>query len=159
MKTHHIWVLIAVNIVIGGIALVLFVLLFPVKDIPDNAIIFAVFLQPRGKGATSLFVNFVLGMLFTIVAELLSSMIIRRLKKEMHNIILPDTTYQYSVGVSNTKIQKVDKTRHSTKICQKKAMLTICVIVVFFNITILSNCKVFAAIYGGLFLNLMTTLF
>lgn len=145
-------ILTAVNIVIGGLSLLCHSLTSRVKDISEITFrLCSLSSILRREAAQTSAAFFVLGVVFTIVADILCCMTILRLRSEVNVVVQPSVT---TVEIATEPSQENESLRISMKKTQQKALMTLFLILVFVNLSVLPTIIVYSLIFSGVYLSL-----
>lgn len=132
---YHTRILLLVNVLIGTITMVSFVLATSVRYSPSESGSFCSLAKlVRGNLAVNYIAYFAFGILFTLTTDILCLMTIVKLRNKMNTITAfskSDSANDGATNVSNAS----ESVRITSKLRQQRAMLTILLIVVLFNIS------------------------
>lgn len=122
------------NIVLGVLSFVWFTMFSSVKDITEGNEVYCSLTNSLAGNKRLVFLSFfILSIVFTVTADILSVMTICKLKKELNAVIRPETR-NVSVSAAGT-ISYYPGQAPSVKMRQRRALVTIMLILVFLNLT------------------------
>lgn len=134
-KSVHMKTLVFVNALIGGGSLVFYFSKAHIDNVP-KASIRCKLAAVMSTDMSVLLVNFILGLVFTITANIFCLLTISTLKTELHGTTQSITIARNNkVSVSSSQLD--ESVQQSMRICQQRATVTMLLIVLFFNISFL----------------------
>lgn len=145
----HSRILIAVNASIGILAMTSFAVQASIKNKSLGLCTLSNVIDERTKFTASVF--FIpLGVIFTIFADILCIFTIVKLKSQMRNTVNPlETDAAETTGGS---LANFPEHPQSTKqLRQRKAVLTICIIVIFFNCSLVPAILTYSLLFAGVY--------
>lgn len=152
IQTYFTRVLIVFNIAIGLLSMISFVSLATARNISDATSKLCSLTSTTEEESVFTFSAYLgLGIIFTLTADIVSFMTIKKLKTEVNNAIQPwssNTNYN-----SGTASQQDETVRKSTKLRQQKATITICLILLFINLSFVPRLSLYVLVYMGIHLD------
>lgn len=152
VQTYFTRILMAVNITVGLLSMISFVSMTRVKDIANiTSELCALTPSTEKENALTFSAYFVFGMIFTLISDIMSFWAIKKLKTEVNNAIQPSSSNTNSFRISSGQHSEI--VRNSTKLRQRKATITICLILLFINLSFVPSLLSFIAVYMGIIID------
>lgn len=147
-RSIQIKVLIGVNIVIGVLSLLFFFSLSKIEENPvstDGLCVLSALVSADTRASHSLF--FIVGIISTVLSNAFCILTIRRLRKEVNQVIQP--AFQNSSHISSSVSSSQENAKKSIQTRYQKAVITLVLVVICFNLSVYPLLLAYTVVLAG----------